>query len=252
LKRHIAILICLVALGGFLAGAQKAAKKSKASPTPATMPPQSSAAQNPAIPTITYDRVWEAYTPQNITITVQSTGPAKYLSRNPMKTPEERETDPDFTLEFTMSAANREKLFRDAKEANYFDGDFAFKKHVVSSTGKKTLTYADQARHIETSYDYSENQAIGEITNIFQGISNTIEHGRKLQYLRRFDKLGLEDELKGMESLAESNYLAELQLIAPTLENIANDPAILNIARQRARRLLARSSSEQGSSQSQK
>jgi hypothetical protein len=196
--------------------------------------------QNPVVPTITYDRVWDAYTPQEITFTAQSTGPTRYLSRNPFKTPDQRATDPDFTLEFTMSAATRDKLFRLAKEANYFHGDFTFKKHAVSSTGKKTLTYADQARHFETAYDYTENKAVQEITNIFQGISNTIEHGRKLQYLHRFDRLGLEDELKGMESLAQSNYLAELQLIAPTLESIANDPAILNIARQRAKRLLAR------------
>jgi hypothetical protein len=209
-------------------------------------------AQNPAVPTITYDRVWEAYTPQEVTFTVESTGPARYLSRNPFKTPDQRETDPDFTLEFTMSAATRDKIFRDAKEANYFHGDFTFKKHAVSSTGKKTLTYADQSRHFETTYDYSENKAIEEITNIFQGVSNTIEHGRKLQYLRRFDRLGLEEELKGMESLAENGYLAEVQLIAPTLESIANDPAILNIARQRARRLLAKVPSEQGTSQSQK
>ena len=209
-------------------------------------------AQNPAVPTITYDRVWEAYTPQEVTFTVESTGPARYLSRNPFKTPDQRETDPDFTLEFTMSAATRDKIFRDAKEANYFHGDFTFKKHAVSSTGKKSLTYADQSRHFETTYDYSENKAIEEITNIFQGISNTIEHGRKLQYLRRFDRLGLEEELKGMESLAENGYLAEVQLIAPTLESIANDPAILNIARQRARRLLAKVPSEQGTSQSQK
>ena len=33
--------------------------------------------QNPALPTITFDRVWEAYKPQNVTITVQATGPAK-------------------------------------------------------------------------------------------------------------------------------------------------------------------------------
>ena len=202
------------------------------------------APQNPTVPTITYDRVWEAYTPQNITLSVQSTGPTKYVSRNPVKPADQQETDPDFTLEFTMSAETRDKVFKDAKEANYFKGDFTFKKHAVSSTGKKTLTYSDQARHFETSYDYSENKEIQEITSIFQGISNTIEHGRKLLYLRRFDKLGLEDELKGMESLAQSNYLAELQLIAPTLESIANDPAILNIARQRARRLLARSSSQ--------
>jgi hypothetical protein len=200
--------------------------------------------EHPTVPTITYDRLWEAYTPQNINFVVQSTGPTKYLSRNPVKAPDQKEADPDFTLEFTMSQATREKIFRYAQEANYFNGDFAFKRHAVSSTGKKTLTYADQARHFETSYDYSENKAIAEITNIFQGISNTIEHGRKLQYLRRFDKLGLEDELKGMESLAESNYLAEIQLIAPTLESIANDPAILNIARQRAKRLLAKAPSQ--------
>ena len=203
--------------------------------------------QNPAehstVPTITFDRLWEAYAPQNINFVVESTGPARYLSRNPVKAPDQKEADPDFTLEFTMSQATREKIFRYAQEANYFNGDFSFKKHAVSSTGKKTLTYADQARHFETSYDYSENKAIAEITTIFQGISNTIEHGRKLQYLRRFDKLGLEDELKGMESQAESNYLAEIQLIAPTLESIANDPAILNIARQRAKRLLKKAPS---------
>ena len=209
-------------------------------------------AQNPAVPTITYDRVWEAYTPQNVTLTVQSTGSTKYISRNPFKTPDQKESDPDYTVEFTISAAARERLFRDAKEVNYFHGDFTFKKHAVSSTGKKTLTYADQSRHFETQYDYSENKEIQEITNIFQGISNTIEHGRKLQYLRRFDRLGLEEELKGMESLAESGYLAEVQLIANTLESIANDPAILNIARQRARRLLAKGSIEQSASQQQK
>src|SRR5438270_5312236 len=202
------------------------------------------AEQNPVVATITYDRIWEAYTPQSISITVQSTGSTKYIARNPFKTPDQTEADPEYMLEFTISAATRDKLFRDAKEASYFNGDFTFKKHAVSSTGKKTLTYADQARHFETTYDYTENKDIQEITNIFQGISNTLEHGRKLPFLRRFAELGLEADLQGMESMAESNFLAELQLIAPTLKNIADDPAILNIARQRARRLLGKSSSQ--------
>lgn len=202
-----------------------------------------SADQNPIVPTITFDRLWEAYTPQEVTITVQSGGTATYRSQNPLKPPDP-DSDPNFSLNFTMSAPNRDKLFRYAKEANYFNGDFSYKKHVVSSTGKKTLTYADPVRHFETAYDYSENKAIEEITNIFQGISNTLEQGRRLQFLRRFDKLGLEAELKGMETALESHSLAELQLITPLLENIANDPAILNIARQRAKRILAKSASE--------
>jgi hypothetical protein len=196
--------------------------------------------RNPKVPTITYDRLWEEFTPQNVTITVQSDGATKYVSRSPLKSKSEQEADPEYMLQFTMSKQNREKLFRDAKDADYFHGDFRFTRHAVSSTGKKTLTYADQSRHFETTYDYSENKNIEDITGIFQGISNTIEHGRKLVFLRRFDRLGLEAELKGMESAAESHSLEELQVIAPLLEEIAQDPAILNIARQRAKRLLAK------------
>ena len=202
------------------------------------------AQQNPALPTITFDRVWEAYKPQNVTISVQATGPAKYVSRNPFTPPDQTGADPDYLLDFTLSSRSQKKLFDDAKEANYFKGDFSYKKHAVASTGKKTLTYSDPVRHFTTTYDYSENKAIEEITNLFSGISNTIEHGRKLVYLHRFDKLGLEEELKGMEDAAQSHNLAELQVIAPTLKSIADDATVLNIARQRAKKLLAKANSE--------
>ena len=193
-----------------------------------------------ATPSITFERIWEDFTPQSVTITVSADGAAKYSSRTPGKNDD---TD-EFHTEFTMSHDRCDKLFRYATEANYFQGDFTFKKHAVASTGKKTLTYVDASRHFTTSYDYSEHKAIQEITSIFMGISNTIEHGRKLQFLRRFDKLGLESELKAMEDAAESHSLVEIQLIAPTLESIAEDHAILNIARQRANRLLAKAKSE--------
>jgi hypothetical protein len=202
------------------------------------------AQQNPALPTITFDRVWEAYKPQNVTITVQSTGSTRYVSRNPFTPPDQAGADPDYLLDFTLSSRNQKKLFDDAREANYFNGDFSYKKHAVASTGKKTLTYSDPVRHFTTTYDYSENKAIEEITNLFSGISNTIEHGRKLVYLHRFDKLGLEDELKGMENAAESHNLAELQIIAPTLKSIADDATVLNIARRRAKKMLAKANSE--------
>jgi len=196
--------------------------------------------QASATPSITFERVWEDFTPQSVTITVSANGATKYSSRSPGKNDDADE----YQTEFTMSRDRCDKLFRYAKEADYFQGDFTFKKHAVASTGKKTLTYVDASRHFNTAYDYSEHKAIQEITGIFMGISNTIEHGRKLQFLRRFDKLGLESELKVMEDAAESHSLVEIQLIAPTLESIAEDHAILNIARQRAHRLLAKAKSE--------
>ena len=68
------------------------------------------AQQNPALPTITFDRVWEAYTPQEVTITVQSTGSAKYISRNPF-TPPDAGSDPDYMLDFTLSRGTRKSFF---------------------------------------------------------------------------------------------------------------------------------------------
>ena len=47
-----------------------------------------------------------------------------------------------------------------------------------------------------------------------------------------------------MEAAADSHNLAELQIIQPTLQSIAEDSTILNIARQRAKRLLAKAKSE--------
>ena len=194
---------------------------------------------------ITFDLAWEAVTPQDFTITVDSSGNAKYVSRGSAKPPEPAtedqaaEAEPDYVLEFVMSGAMREKVFQLARNANYFNGNLDYTAHRVANTGKKVLGWTDSTRKFQTTYNWSENKSVDQLTRIFQGISNTIEHGRKLQFLHRFDKLGLEAELKNMEALAQSGSLAEIQIIAPSLESIAGDTAVLNISRQRARHLLA-------------
>ena len=210
--------------------------------------------QNSALPpdagksVVTFDRVWEAATPPQYTITVDSSGRGRYVSReaaDAAKAPEQKghadvpQAEPDFELEFDVSRATRDLVFQLAKDANYFAGDYEYKAHRMADTGKKVLTYAGPGKIFQTTYNWSENKAIDRLTRLFQGISSTIEHGRKLQFLHRFDKLGLEEELKGMEALAADNYLAEIQIIAPTLQSIADDYSVLHIARLRARRLLA-------------
>ena len=211
-------------------------------------------AQNSLLPgdtgksVVSFDRVWKAATPPQYTVTVDSSGRGRYVSWDPADPPKAAEqgtpesaphADPDFTLEFDVSPATRDLVFQLAKDANYFAGDYDYKAHRMADTGKKVLAYAGPGKTFQTTYNWSENKAIDRLTRLFVGISNTIEHGRKLQFLKRFDRLGLEAELKGMEAMAADNELAEIQIIAPTLENIANDVNILNIARQRARRLLA-------------
>ena len=197
---------------------------------------------HPRVPTVTFDLIWAQLTPQEFTVRTQADGPSSYLSRNPLKQVQPgEEKEPDYTLDFTMSAKDAARIFKWAQQANYFNGDFDYKAHPIANTGKKTLTYADQTRHFQTLYNHSDNKAIQQLTALFQGISSTIEFGRKLQFKYKYDKLGLEDELKSMEDAAAGHNLAEIQIIAPTLQSIANDNSVLNIARRRAKHLLAMS-----------
>jgi hypothetical protein len=85
--------------------------------------------QSPASATITFDRVWDQITPQNITLAVAADGHTKYVSHSDAKPPDTTEAD-DYKTEFTITPSCREKIFRYAKDTNYFQGDFSYKKRV--------------------------------------------------------------------------------------------------------------------------
>lgn len=199
--------------------------------------------QETAVPKITFELFWEPATPQKYTISVDQAGNAHYESHTPSRpaegrTPVDSEPD-DFEMEIALSAEARDQIFQSARELGYFNGDWAFRKHSIASTGRKSLSYTDGEKKFRTEYDFSENKSLQKLTSVFQGISLTIEHGRKLQFLLRFDKLGLDAELKGMEAMAKNGDLYELQLIEATLKKIAGDSRVLHMARERAARLLA-------------
>ncbi len=186
-----------------------------------------------ATPTITFAVDWDAATPPWYSVAVDSTGSAAYEALDSRKDPGER-----YTVKFTVSQVTRERLFHLAERLNYFRGDFDFTKHKIAFTGTKTLVYRDAGRRNQTSYVWSENPEVQEVTDILTGIAATQNYARRLAHLRRFDKLGLDSELKGMEETARYGHLAEVQAIASLLREIANDSQVMKITRQRALRLL--------------
>lgn len=198
-------------------------------------PPSSDAP--PSGPTVTFTLDFPGIQPDHFSVVVEFSGRAVYQSRTVDASVPSASGDP-YVVKFTVSEAMRARIFELARRAHYFQGDFDFKKHRIAFTGNKTLAYADSGKRFETSYNWSENPVIEELTAIFQGISNTQESARRLVWLRRFDKLGLDSELKSMEFMARSNSLGEVQAIAPLLQEIASDKAVMHIARERAQRLL--------------
>ncbi|MFZ0313104.1 MAG: hypothetical protein WAL85_10400 [Candidatus Korobacteraceae bacterium] len=173
---------------------------------------------------------WQSYS-----ITVQSDGKSSFNG-----TPHAdgtNDTDP-YQQEFTMSAANRQKIFDLAQKLNYFQGDFASRMKNIAQTGQKTLQYQSPQIQGSATYNWSQNADVEDLTRLFGAIAMTIDFGRKLTFQYRYDKLGMDKLLKELEDQQASHGVDELAIIAPMLRKIADDPNLMNISRQSAERLL--------------
>ena len=205
-----------------------------------TTSPQTATAQTQPAAAVSFDFAFPGATPPHYSIAVESNGHASYRSDNAASDP--------YVKEFIISKSTCTRIFQLAREAKYFKGDFNYSKGHIASMGSKTLTYTEPVAgqsgmpgggvRNQTVYNYSENRPIQQLTTVFQSLSNTVELGQRLQFHHRFDKLGLDAELKAAEDMAQSGQLLELQIIAPVLQDVAEDTSVLNIARERARRLL--------------
>jgi hypothetical protein len=198
-------------------------------PEPPSAPPDS------VPPIIIFTQKWEQTLPPYYSIAVDSTGRTTYHSSpNP-----DNAGDP-YDVEFQLSRETSIRIFDLAKQLNFFRGDFDYKKSRIAYTGTKRLIFENGKEQHWTSYNWSDNLAIQQITRIFQNVSETIELGRVVAEKYRFDKLGVDAEMRKLEEAAQDDRTAELQAIQPILSKIAKDPGMMNITRRRAELLLAK------------
>jgi hypothetical protein len=188
------------------------------------------------IPTVIFKLDWPGGEPEYYALSIDSSGKAAYESRGGSK----YQFGGPYSFKFTVSDTARDHIFDAARGLNYFSGNFDYRKGKIAFTGTKTISYSDPGRHSETSYNWSENKILRQLTEYLQGIATTLEFGRSLEYLHRHDKLGLNAELQRMDEMARGGQLTELQALGPQLERIAGDSNVMEIARQKARRLLQR------------
>ncbi len=173
---------------------------------------------------------WQSYS-----ITVQSDGKSRF---DGIPHADETNDTDAYQQDFTMSDANRQNVFDIAQKLHYFQGDYDSRLKHIAQTGKKTLQYQSPQANGSTTYNYSQNPDVQQLTNLFTGIAMTIDFGRKLAFQYRYDKLGMDQRLKEFEDLQASHGVEELQIIAPMLRKIWHDPNLMNISRESAHRLL--------------
>jgi len=140
--------------------------------------------------------------------------------------------------DFTMSEVNRQRIFESAQRLNYFRGDLDSHLKHIAQTGAKTLVYKSAQVQGSSTYNYSQNPEVQQLTQLFLGLAATLDYGRKLAWQYRFDKLGMNQLLRELEDLQATHQVEELSAIEPMLTKIANDPDLMHITQQSARHLL--------------
>ncbi len=138
----------------------------------------------------------------------------------------------------TMSPGRVKAVFAAARELKFFQVGCAATLKGVASLGAKTLRYAGPDGAGRCAYDYADDKRVMLLTDVFLAMAATLDEGRVLDTLHRFDRLGLDEEISGFADEVKKGNAIELENIEPTLRGIAGDAEVIERVRVRAGDLL--------------
>ncbi len=137
-----------------------------------------------------------------------------------------------------FSPATVGTVFEAVHQLRSSDTPCASKAKNIADTGTKTIDYRDQDGPGGCTFNFSENKAAVQLTDLFLGVENTLEEGRSLDFKHRFDRLGLDAEMASLAAAVDKGTALELANISGTLRSIAGDTELIQRVRLRASKLL--------------
>ncbi len=143
-----------------------------------------------------------------------------------------------FEQRYELSSQTTRRIFALAGELDHFNIACASKAKNVADTGTKTLTYIAPGTMLSCTYNYSENKGVNALSDLFLAIAETMDEGRALDHLHRYDRLGLDAAISSLTQEVSAGRALELGTIATTLRSIADDAEVIERVRMRARALL--------------
>ena len=138
-----------------------------------------------------------------------------------------------------ISQATADRIFALGRKLDRFNIACASKAKNIADTGTKTLTYTASDGSGSCTYNYSESKEVQAETEILEGIAETLDEGRQLDHLHRYDRLGLDDAMTLLTQEVSTGRALEVGTIAACLRSIADDADVIQRVRARARTLLA-------------
>jgi hypothetical protein len=137
-----------------------------------------------------------------------------------------------------ISKALREAMFASARKNKFFSISCDDGGKNIAFQGTKTLAYEGPDGQGSCVYNWSKNSQIDKLTDQFEAMASTLEEGSKLQREYEHGRLSLDGEMEMLEQMVHDGQAIELENIAPILEKLAKDEAVLQRVQRRARALL--------------
>jgi hypothetical protein len=181
--------------------------------------------------------------PSHWILTLNPDGTGHFWSENPKveHVPEQGEATPAPAVDrdIQVSAGYARLVFEEARAHKFFAVEC--ESHLkVAFQGWKRLTYRGPEGQGSCEFNYSKDKQIEEMGESLVAVAETIVEGSRLDWLLRYDRLGLDREMQYVEEAAKDGRMQELETIRGILERLADDEDVLARVRKRARALLAR------------
>ncbi len=206
----------------------------------------------PASPTIVFQFEDPQLQPSSYSIEIREDGSGHYKSTPAAPTPgttipsdsaDEILTSQPQDREIKIGDPLRSELFAAARSHHFFAMACEAPKNHVAFTGKKTLTYSGTDGRGSCTYNYSRDDQLNRVAEDLEAVAFTLEEGQRLALQHEHSRLALDAELETLQDSAKGGRALEIENIAPQLQSIVDDEAVLLRARKRAKALLVGSSS---------
>ncbi len=144
-----------------------------------------------------------------------------------------------FDRQIEVRAPLRDEFFAVARSHAFLNFNCQHPHDKTAFTGQKTVSYSGPDGSGSCTYNWSSDARLMKMASSFLAISLTLEQGRRLHLDYLHDRLGLDADLQTLEEAVKNGTAMELENIAPELQEIAGDPAVMRRAQLRAAALLA-------------
>lgn len=176
--------------------------------------------------------------PSSYVISVSETGAAHFHSEpKPPSSPTDVQSLP-VDKDIQLAPALLSDIFQSARDLNFFAGPCEDGGGKIAFQGTKTFIYEGEDGHGSCSFNWSKEVRIQRISDQLIAIATTIHLGIRLEAFHRYDRLGLDAELQTLSHLLSNGQAAGVVNIAPVLQSIFEDDAVIERARKRAQAIL--------------